>query len=100
MSSLQMGEDIFNYTKIAQSSIGGRALLGLIATPTSINSFFTDLEPLFDPETLKRKIQKALDGVSQQLIRRYLLLPDDNRTTALGWVKYGELRLQVRPLDL
>lgn len=100
ISSLQTAEDIFNYSELARNSMGGHALLGLIADPTTFNSSVTDFERLFDPENLRRKTQETFDGLSHQLIRRYFLLPDHNQTTVSGSVQYGEMRLQIRPLAL
>ena len=95
-SSLQTAASIFPYGNLVLSSLGGGALLGLIADPDG-TADDNPLEPFYNATNLQRATQDALEGVGHQLMRRYFLLPDDGGTLASGSVEYGETRLHILP---
>lgn len=102
VSTLQTAGGIFNHSELARDGLGGRTLLGLISGLTASGSSVANFEPLFDVENLRTKTQEVLDGVSQQLMRHYFLLPHEDHQTATfqGSAEYSEPRLLVRPLAL
>lgn len=101
-STLQTAGGIFNHSELARDGLGGRTLLGLIGGLTASGSSVPDFEPLFNVENLRARTQEVLNGVSQQLMRHYFLLPYQDSQTALfqGSIEYSEPRLLVRPLAL
>ena len=94
MSTLQSAYTIFDNDALVMNTMGACALFGLMSDSTTA----TTLDPFLDAPTLKTATQQVLYGVSQQLMRRYFLLPDD--TPASGFVEYSERRLYIRPAAL
>lgn len=103
-SSLQLSEAVFSGLDqsspiffndgetIGAGSMGDQGLYGVMTTATKPGS---TLDDFFDAFTLQSTVQDTLTGLSQQLIRRFFLVPDNS--TATGTVEYRERRLHVRP---
>lgn len=102
LSSLQTSWDIFDHTSMIPNTMGAHTLLGLISGLTASGSSVQDFEPLFDGANLQHKTQDVLDGISQQVMRHFFLLPyHDNQTlTSEGSMQYSEPKLRIRPLAL
>ncbi|KAF2965029.1 hypothetical protein GQX73_g8536 [Xylaria multiplex] len=70
--------------------------VALVADSTNITT--NTFDPLLQSTSLKTRMEETLDGLSHQIVREYLLLPDN--TTASGSVDYTEQRLYIRPAAL
>jgi Protein of unknown function (DUF3433) len=94
-SSLQSANSAFDSDYLVPDSMGASALLHLMLTSYTAD---TPSDRIMEASTMQTLGQDILEGLSNQLMRRYFLAPDN--AIALGSADSREQRLRIRPAAL